>query len=196
LIQASSRNLFLNHHHSTFIIGIILYRLSATREGLSAPRFVPRHHCCRRPTRCRLFISAVDPVGAGLVESLVHPGDNATGFMQFDYSLSGKWLETLNQVAPAVTRAGFRDATTYRRHRSVCSHSVGLQFAGGRCRSDRRPRGARDRKRHRQDRALPPDLLASARLAAGSSSTTRTTRRLPTAILMRVPLLKDKRTQK
>jgi putative ABC transport system substrate-binding protein len=59
-----------------------------------------------------VFISAVDPVGAGLVESLAHPGGNATGFMQFDYSLSGKWLETLKQVAPAVTRAGIiRDAT-------------------------------------------------------------------------------------
>jgi len=59
-----------------------------------------------------VFISAVDPVGAGLVESLAHPGGNATGFMQFDYSLSGKWLEILKQVAPAVTRAGIiRDAT-------------------------------------------------------------------------------------
>jgi putative tryptophan/tyrosine transport system substrate-binding protein len=59
-----------------------------------------------------VFIAAVDPVGAGFVESLAHPGGNATGFMQFDYSLSGKWLEMLKQVAPAVTRAGIiRDAT-------------------------------------------------------------------------------------
>ena len=59
-----------------------------------------------------VFIAAVDPVGAGLVESLAHPGGNATGFMQFDYSLSGKWLEMLKQVAPAVTRAGvIRDVT-------------------------------------------------------------------------------------
>jgi putative ABC transport system substrate-binding protein len=53
-----------------------------------------------------VFIAAVDPVGAGLVESLAHPGGNATGFMQFDYSLSAKWLELLKQVAPAITRAG------------------------------------------------------------------------------------------
>src|ERR1700730_1500761 len=53
-----------------------------------------------------VFIAAVDPVGAGLVESLAHPGGNATGFMQFDYSLTGKWLEMLKQVAPAITRAG------------------------------------------------------------------------------------------
>jgi putative ABC transport system substrate-binding protein len=59
-----------------------------------------------------VFMSAVDPVGAGLVESLAHPGGNATGFMQFDYSLSGKWLEILKQVAPVVTRAGIiRDTT-------------------------------------------------------------------------------------
>jgi putative ABC transport system substrate-binding protein len=53
-----------------------------------------------------VFTSAVDPVGAGLVESLAQPGGNATGFMQFDFSLSGKWLELLKQVAPATTRAG------------------------------------------------------------------------------------------
>ncbi len=53
-----------------------------------------------------VFIAAVDPVGAGLVESLAHPGGNVTGFMQFDYSLSAKWLELLKQVAPAVARAG------------------------------------------------------------------------------------------
>jgi putative tryptophan/tyrosine transport system substrate-binding protein len=58
-----------------------------------------------------VFIAAVDPVGAGLVESLAHPGGNVTGFAQFDYSLSGKWLEMLKQVAPAVVRAGIiRDA--------------------------------------------------------------------------------------
>jgi ABC-type uncharacterized transport system substrate-binding protein len=59
-----------------------------------------------------VFIAAVDPVGAGFVESLAHPGGNVTGFAQFDYSLSGKWLEILKQVAPAVVRAGvIRDAT-------------------------------------------------------------------------------------
>jgi putative tryptophan/tyrosine transport system substrate-binding protein len=60
-----------------------------------------------------VFVAAVDPVGGGFVESLAHPGGNATGFMQFDYSLSAKWLEILKQVAPAVSRAGIlRDATT------------------------------------------------------------------------------------
>ena len=45
-----------------------------------------------------------DPVGAGFVDSLARPGGNATGFMIFEYSLSGKWLELLKQIAPGVTR--------------------------------------------------------------------------------------------
>jgi len=59
-----------------------------------------------------VFMAAVDPVGGGFVESLSHPGGNATGFMQFDYSLSAKWLEILKQVVPAMSRAGvLRDST-------------------------------------------------------------------------------------
>jgi putative tryptophan/tyrosine transport system substrate-binding protein len=53
-----------------------------------------------------VFIAAVDPIGAGFVESLARPGGNATGFMQFDYRLSAKWLELLKQIAPSITRAG------------------------------------------------------------------------------------------
>jgi len=52
-----------------------------------------------------VFAFTPDPVGAGLVESLSQPGGNATGFLQFEYSLSGKWLELLKQIAPGVTRA-------------------------------------------------------------------------------------------
>jgi putative ABC transport system substrate-binding protein len=53
-----------------------------------------------------------DPVGAGFVDSLARPGGNATGFMTFEYSLSGKWLELLKQIAPGVTRvAVLRDPT-------------------------------------------------------------------------------------
>jgi putative tryptophan/tyrosine transport system substrate-binding protein len=50
-------------------------------------------------------VNVADPVGAGFVDSLAQPGGNATGFVQFEYSLSGKWLELLKQVAPGVTRA-------------------------------------------------------------------------------------------
>ena len=57
-----------------------------------------------------VFAMVLDPVGGGIVESLSRPGGNVTGFMQFEYSLSGKWLELLKQIAPGVTRAAvFRD---------------------------------------------------------------------------------------
>jgi putative ABC transport system substrate-binding protein len=52
-----------------------------------------------------VFTIVPDPVGSGFVESLSQPGGNASGFMQFEYSLSGKWLELLKQIAPNVTRA-------------------------------------------------------------------------------------------
>jgi putative tryptophan/tyrosine transport system substrate-binding protein len=58
-----------------------------------------------------VFVNVADPVGAGYAESLARPGGNATGFMSFEYSLTGKWLELLKQIAPEVTRAGvLRDA--------------------------------------------------------------------------------------
>ena len=59
-----------------------------------------------------VFTFTPDPVGAGYVETLARPGGNATGFMAFEYSLSGKWLALLKQIAPSVTRAAvLRDAT-------------------------------------------------------------------------------------
>jgi len=51
-----------------------------------------------------VFATAGDPVGGGLVTSLARPGGNATGFMSYEYSLSGKWLELLKEIAPSVTR--------------------------------------------------------------------------------------------
>jgi ABC-type uncharacterized transport system substrate-binding protein len=52
-----------------------------------------------------VFTIVTDPLGSGIVDSLSHPGGNATGFMLFEYSLSGKWLALLKEVAPSVTRA-------------------------------------------------------------------------------------------
>ena len=52
-----------------------------------------------------VFAIVPDPVGSGFVKSLARPGGNATGFVQFEYNLSGKWLELLRQIAPGVTRA-------------------------------------------------------------------------------------------
>jgi len=60
-----------------------------------------------------VFPNVGDPVAAGFVDSLARPGGNATGFLAFEYSLSGKWLELLKQIAPGVTRAAvLRDPAT------------------------------------------------------------------------------------
>jgi putative ABC transport system substrate-binding protein len=52
-----------------------------------------------------VFAGVADPVGAGFVETMSQPGGNITGFTQFEYSLSGKWVELLKEIAPSVTRA-------------------------------------------------------------------------------------------
>ncbi|MGB8095036.1 MAG: ABC transporter substrate binding protein [Pseudolabrys sp.] len=52
-----------------------------------------------------VFPIVADPVGAGFVESLARPGGNATGFMNLEYGIGGKWLELLKEIAPSVTRA-------------------------------------------------------------------------------------------
>jgi putative ABC transport system substrate-binding protein len=60
-----------------------------------------------------VFAQTVDPVGSGVVNSMSQPGGNITGFIQFDYELSGKWLELLKEIAPQVKRVGvFRDFGT------------------------------------------------------------------------------------
>jgi putative ABC transport system substrate-binding protein len=60
-----------------------------------------------------VFAHAVDPVGAGFVDSLARPGGNATGFVLFEYGISAKWLELLKEIAPALKRvAVLRDSTT------------------------------------------------------------------------------------
>ena len=59
-----------------------------------------------------VFALVADPVAAGYVESLARPGGNATGFTLFEYSIGGKWLELLQEIAPRVTRAAvLRDAS-------------------------------------------------------------------------------------
>ena len=59
-----------------------------------------------------VFTQVADPVGSGFVKTMARPGGNATGFVQFDYSLSVKWPELLKQIAPNVTRAAvLRDAS-------------------------------------------------------------------------------------
>jgi len=77
-----------------FVIGdpmFTVYRSAAVRGLLQATRTVPI-----------VFASVGDPVGAGFVDSLARPGGNATGFLVFEYGISGKWLELLKQIVPGV----------------------------------------------------------------------------------------------
>jgi putative tryptophan/tyrosine transport system substrate-binding protein len=61
-----------------------------------------------------VFVEVTDPVNRGLVASLARPGGNATGFTQFEFSIAGKWLELLKQIAPNVTRAAvIRDPSQF-----------------------------------------------------------------------------------
>ena len=80
---------------------ILAFGASTVGPMLQATRTVPI-----------VFPVAVDPVGGGFVDSLARPGGNATGFMAYEFSLSGKWLELLKEIAPGVTRAAvLRDPT-------------------------------------------------------------------------------------
>jgi putative ABC transport system substrate-binding protein len=84
-----------------------------------------------------VFVEVSDPVGAGVVTNLAHPGGSTTGFMLFEYSLSAKWIELLKQVAPNVGRAAvIRDGHQSGWHRSVRRPPDYCIVAWGRCEPD------------------------------------------------------------
>ena len=71
-----------------------------------------------------VFAIVPDPVGSGFVDSLSQPGGNATGFMQFEYGLSGKWLELLKEIAPGLDASDSTVGSCHnRRDRPVCDNS-------------------------------------------------------------------------
>ena len=72
---------------------IVAHRAATVRATLDITRAVPV-----------VFPAVSDPVGAGFVESLARPGGNATGFMTYEYSIGGKWLQLLKEIAPRITR--------------------------------------------------------------------------------------------
>jgi putative tryptophan/tyrosine transport system substrate-binding protein len=83
-----------------------------------------------------VFLNVTDPVGAGYVARLARPGGNATGFAAFEYSLSGKWLELLKEIAPNLTRiAILRDPAIaagigqYAVIQAVAPTSFGIEFS-------------------------------------------------------------------
>jgi putative tryptophan/tyrosine transport system substrate-binding protein len=96
----------LRRKFATELVGLQPDVLLATAESIivalqQASRTVPI-----------VFVEAIDPVGGGVVETLSRPGGNATGFASYEFSIGGKWLELLKEIAPSVTRvAVIRDAT-------------------------------------------------------------------------------------
>ena len=117
-----------------------------------------------------VFVAVVDPVGAGFVESLARPGGNATGFTNFEYGLSGKWLELLKEIAPRVTRvAVLRDPALPAGIGQFGAIQIGGAVVRGGVEPDRRARRRRDRARRHGIRARPewrPDRAGGARWRA------------------------------
>jgi ABC-type uncharacterized transport system substrate-binding protein len=88
-----------------------------------------------------VFVNLIDPVSGGFVESLARPGGNTTGFLLFEYGISGKWLELLKEIAPRVTRvAVLRDPTQV----SGAGQLGAIQSAASQLGVEFRPVGVRD----------------------------------------------------
>ena len=114
---------------------ILAHGAGPVRALLQATRTVPI-----------VFPIAGDPVGAGLVDSLARPGGNATGFSIYEFSLGGKWLELLKQIAPSVTRtAVLRDTA----QGSGTSMFAAIQTAAPSLRVEISPVNMRDAERDR-----------------------------------------------
>ena len=94
-----------------------------------------------RHTTPIVFANLIDPVSGGFVESLARPGGNTTGFLLFEYGISGKWLELLKEIAPRVTRvAVLRDPT----QSSGTGQLGAIQSAASQLGVEFRPVGVRD----------------------------------------------------
>ena len=101
-----------------------------------------------------VFVNVIDPVGAGYVARLARPGGNATGFTAFEYSLSGKWLELLKEIAPNLTRiAILRDPALAAGIGQFAAIQAMAPSSFGVVEPDRRARRRRDRARRRYIRA-------------------------------------------
>jgi ABC-type uncharacterized transport system substrate-binding protein len=70
-----------------------------------------------------VMVQVVDPVGSGYVEGMARPGGNITGFTQFEYSLAGKWLDLLLEIAPGTTRVAVRPSLPHAEQDRVAHHS-------------------------------------------------------------------------
>jgi len=112
-----------------------------------------------------VFAAVADPVGAGIVDSLAHPGGNATGFMNYEYNLAAKYLELLKEIAPRVTRVAIiRNAA----HPAGVAQFGALQNAARSLGVETSPVGVRDA------REIERSVEAFARLPNGGLVVTQT----------------------
>jgi len=89
-----------------------------------------------------VFVNLIDPVSGGFVESLARPGGNTTGFLLFEYGISGKWLGLLKEIAPRVTQVG-----VLRETQGAGTGQLGaIQSAASQLGVEFRPLGVRDVK--------------------------------------------------
>jgi putative tryptophan/tyrosine transport system substrate-binding protein len=98
--------------------------LAATSPSVAAARQATR-------TIPIVFVQVIDPVNGGFVDTLSHPGGNATGFTVFEYGMSGKWLELLKEIAPDVTRTAVirnRSASQYGQLGAIQSAAQSLRM--------------------------------------------------------------------
>jgi putative ABC transport system substrate-binding protein len=98
-IRGGGGDLAATRRHATELVALAPDVILAIGNLTLAPLIEATH------TVPIVFTVVIDPVGAGFVETLSRPGANVTGLMMFEYSLSGKWLELLREIAPQVTHA-------------------------------------------------------------------------------------------
>jgi putative ABC transport system substrate-binding protein len=81
----------------------------ASKPDILLPQTNPAVKALQNLTRTLpiVFLQVSDPVGAGFVESLAHPGRNITGLTNFEAEIGGKWLHLLKDIAPSVENVGF-----------------------------------------------------------------------------------------
>ena len=124
---------------------ILAHGTSALRPALLATRTVPI-----------VFAAVADPVASGFVDSLARPGGNATGFIAYEFSLAGKWLELLKEIAPGITRAAvLRNAALG----SGTSQLAVIQAVAPSLRVEVSPVTTRARSSARQQHADPPRAI-------------------------------------
>jgi ABC-type uncharacterized transport system substrate-binding protein len=100
-IRWASGDLVLIHRYTAELLAL---SPDVVLVGGRAASVVPEIRRSDRDTPI-VFVQGVDPVGTGYVASLARPGGNVTGFTQFEYTLSGKWLQLLKEIVPGMTRA-------------------------------------------------------------------------------------------